>query len=314
MTQKRTHIAPARKKKLPKYESFKLTRNIKPDKIKVLPTSKALWKETWLFIWKNKKIFVKFLAVYAICYLILVKGINNFHLDVSSLTTKLKEIGAGNIGSIFGALAIYATLVSSLTGTTSDISNFFQVSVLIIFSLAFIWLIRKMHSKRLAAPVKDSFYKGMRPLIPFLGVLVILILELLPAGIGALLLVTVQGASVVSTEAEITGVAILMILTLVLSVYLLAGSVFALYIVTLPEATPLLAIRSSMRLLRIHRWVVLRKIVAFFFMLFVLGFATVLPFILWLPQYAEVAFFIMGCSSFGVMHTYMYKLYRSMIS
>jgi hypothetical protein len=68
-----------------------------------------------------------------------------------------------------------------------------------------------------------------------------------------------------------------------------------------------------MNLLRIHRWVVLRKIIGFYLILVILGFFLVLPFVIWVPRYAEFAFFALASGSFAVMHTFLYKLYRSLL-
>lgn len=314
MPQKRTHIQPARKKRLPAYKSFRLTRTISPDKLKVLPTAVDLWKQTWAFLWKHRVKMLTFTFIYTLTYLIFVKGLNGFSLEVSSLKDELSSVASGNFGSIFTALSIYGSLLSSLVATPDASSNYFQAIILLTFSLAFIWLIRKLHGKNSNPSVKEAFYVGMRPLIPFLIVLFLMVLELLPAALGSFLMVTGQSTEVLAGSSGIIVLGALMVLTVTLSVYLLASSVFALYIVTLPKMTPVLAVRTSMNLLRIHKWRVLRKIIAFYLLLTVSGFILVLPFIIWMAQYAEVAFFVMGCASFGVMHTYMYKLYRSMIA
>lgn len=310
---KRPQIQVERKKKLPEYRSFRLSGRIKADSIKVLPQTKALWKETWLFLWKHKKKMLIFVAVYAALYAVLVKGLNGFSLDTSTLKDEFLSVFEGNIGAAFTFITLYGSLISSLTSTTGDVTNYFQFSLIIISSLAFIWLVRKLHGRNVTVTVKEAFYTGMGPLVPFIIVLLIMALELIPAGLGAILLSTAQGSNVITTETEIMVLSIVMILTVVLSFYLLAGSIFALYIVTLPGTSPVVAVRSSMRLLRIHRWKVAGRILGFFALLILLGFVLVLPFIIWLPRFAEVAFFIMGSASFGVMHTYLYKLYRSLL-
>jgi hypothetical protein len=314
MAQKSTSIQPNRKKKLPKYESFRLTRRIAPEKIKQLPSALDIWKDTLRFLWKYRVKMLTFTVVYALAYLIFVKGLSGFNLDVSSLKTELNSATSGNISAILTAFSLYGSLLSSLIGTADAASNFFQTTIILLFSLSFIWLLRKLHHDRSVVTVKEAFYVGMRPLIPFVLVILIMILELLPAALGSFVLVTGQNTNSIAGSNGVMILGVLALLTFILSIYLLTSSVFALYIVTLPKATPLMAIRSSMNLLRIHRWIVLRKILSFYVFLFIAGFVLVLPFILWIPRSAEVVFFVMGSASFGVMHTYMYKLYRSMIS
>ena len=310
---KKTSLDPSRKKKLPAYRSFRLSRTIKPDAIHVIPPLKQLWTDTWNFLWLHRSKMLKFVAVYTLTYLVLVKGLTGFSLDTAELKTELQEAFGGSFGSITTFTLLYASLLSSLSGSSSEITNYFMVTITVVFSLAFIWLVRKLHLKNSTATVKDAFYQGMRPLIPFLVVIGIMLMQLIPVVIGGLIYLSIQSTVLAVSDLELIGITVLAILGLVLTVYLLAGSVFAIYIVTLPNTTPMVALRSSMRLLRIHRWVVLRRMLLFFVALIVLGFVLVLPFIIWFPALAEYAFFIMGCASFAVMHTFMYKLYRSML-
>lgn len=309
----KSHIEPSRKKKLPAYRSFRLNGKIQADRVQKTSSMKTLWRETWIFLWTHRYKMLQFVGIYTITYLIFVKGFSGFTLDAEALKFELRDALTGNIGAVITSIALYSSLLSSITVTPDEIANYYQATVVTIFSLAFIWLVRKLHLRNSKATVKDSFYQGMRPLIPFLAVVLVMLLQLVPAGVGVLIFAASQSASTAVGSGELLGVTVLAILGIVLTIYLLAGSVFALYISTLPDVTPMVALRSSMKLLRIHRWIVLRKILAFFVVLIILGFVLVLPFIIWLPQYAEVAFFVMSCASFAVMHTFLYKLYRSML-
>jgi hypothetical protein len=307
-------IAEQRTKKLPAYRSFRLAKKIQPDYVKGLPKVGQLWRETWAFLWKYRVRMVTFLFIYTVTYLVLVKGLSGFTADSSALRDSIDRLIHGDIAAIPTSLGLYGALIGSVSASTTDISNYYQVSILMVFSLAFIWLVRKLHGRRANVSVKDAFYVGMRPLIPFLLVTTLLIVELAPAGLGGLLLGTAQSAVVQGGSGEILAFSVIFVLCFVLTCYLLAGSVFAIYIVTLPSATPMLAVRSSMRLLRVHRWVVVRKMAGFYVLLFLLGFVLMLPFVYWLPRFVETAFFVMSCASFAVMHTFMYKLYRAMIA
>jgi len=301
-----------RKKKLQEYKSFRLTQKITVDRTKPLPKILDLWRDTWLFLWKYKKKMLLFALIYTVVYALFIKGLSGFTQETVELKEELSAVGDGNIGRVITFLALYATLISSLTAD-DELKNFYMVAILVIFSLAFIWLIRKLHGREVTTTVKDSFYRGMGPLIPFLGVIFVMMLEIVPAGLGGILLSTAQSSGVVTTSAEILAIGVVALLAFVLSIYLLSGSIFALYIVTLPSTPPIVAVRSSMRLLRIHRWRVLYRIIVFYILLLALGFVLVMPFIVWFPQFAEIAFFIISCGSFAVMHTYLYKLYRSML-
>ncbi len=302
-----------RTKKTPKYRSFRLNQRIAPTYIKTLPGVWQLWRETWVFIWQHRYKMLGFGLIYALAYVTFVKGVAGFDTDGDILKEEFQNVIGGNIGAIFSFVALYTTYLSSLAVVEGEIANYYQFTIMTIFSLSFIWLLRKLSVRGSKATLKDAFYRGMGPAIPFLGVILIMAGELIPGGLGSLLMATADSSTVASNQSMLLLAGAGMVLTVVLSLYLLAGSIFAIYIVTLPGTGPMQAVKASMNLLRIHRWRVLLKIIGFVILLIVAGFIIVLPFIIWLPRWSEVALFVLSCLSFAVFHTYLYKLYRSMI-
>jgi hypothetical protein len=312
-SQERTAERGYRRKRLPKYQSFRLSRRIKPENIRVLPSFRSLVGDTLSFLRIHWVMMLTFTAVYGLVYFVLVKAASGFELDVAKLNQDARIIFDGNWSGLLSFFTVYSSLVSSIGVTKDDLTNFVQALLTIVSSLAFIWMIRKLHSKDKEVTVRQAFYMGMQPLVPFILVICIFVLELIPASIGLFVLSTAQTAGIIASQAELQSVSLVAGLLIVLSLYLLTGSIFALYIVTLPGTYPVVAVRSSLNLLRVHRWQVVWRLLAFVLLVLVLGFVLTIPAIVWLPKYAEVWFFILGCSSFGVLHTYTYKLYRSMI-
>lgn len=302
-----------RTKKLPEYSSFKVSRRIKPDRIKKLPPIRQLWRDTWQFIWLHRLKMLTFSLFYAAAYLVLVKGFNGFTLDVDGIKGSIPSLSSGYVEFLLSLASVYASLIASFAKTSNEAANFFQASIVIVSSLAFIWLLRKLHSKDAGATVKQAFYLGSQPLVPFVLVLLILVLQLLPAGFGGLLLATAQSGGALGGSGEVAAFSLVALLLLVLSTYLITGSFFALYIVTLPGTDPIVAVRSSLHLLRVHRWHIVWRLFVFMFWMLLIGLVLSAPSILWLPKYVEVIFFMLGMLTFVVTHTYVYKLYRSML-
>ena len=276
-----------RKKKLPEYKTFRVSRRIKPENIKKLPSVRELWRDTWQFLWKFRVKMLVFSLIYLVVYLVLVKGFNGFGLDVVGLKAGIASVSDGYIRFLLSLLTVYSSLVGSVGKAENDAANFFQISLLVISSLAFIWLLRKLHGRDTDVGVKQAFYMGLQPLVPFLLVLVIMLFQLLPAGFGGLLLSTAQSGGAIGGQPEIMALSLVALLCMVLSMYLLTGSFFALYIVTLPGTEPVVAVRSSLHLLRVHRWQIVWRLFVFGLALLVIGFALTSPFILWLPKYAD---------------------------
>jgi hypothetical protein len=94
---------------------------------------------------------------------------------------------------------------------------------------------------------------------------------------------------------------------------MLCASIIALYIVTLPDMTPLKALKSARELVKFRRWVVLRKLL---FLIAVVGIADTLiliPVAVFVTPIAMLLFLLLTALTVGVVHSYIYGLYREML-
>jgi hypothetical protein len=161
--------------------------------------------------------------------------------------------------------------------------------------------------------VKDAYYKSLYPLIPFLLVLLVISLQLLPLAAANGLYSLVIGGGLAVTALEKTLWLILLFLFVLLSLYMITSSIFALYIVTLPDMKPMQALRSARELVRHRRWTVMRKVIFLPFALLVLAGLVSIPVILFLAPLAEAVFFIASMFGVAITHAYMYTLYRELL-
>jgi hypothetical protein len=208
---------------------------------------------------------------------------------------------------------VFVVLVGSAGNGSSQTAGAYQLFLALITSLAVIWSLRQLlanHPLRL----RDAYYRGMYPLIPFILVLLIVSLQLLPLLIGSSLysLVITNGIAVNALE---KGLWLVFFLALALwTLYMISASLFALYIVTLPEMTPLKALRSARELVHGRRWTVLRKILYLPLLLLVVAAIIMVPIIIWLTALAQWVFFLLTMFSLIAIHTYMYNLYRELLN
>jgi hypothetical protein len=197
---------------------------------------------------------------------------------------------------------------------TSNTPNggIYQSILLIVCSLAMIWLLRQSQAKK-PIGTKLAFYRGMYPLIPFLAVMLIIGIQLLPLSIGAYLYsALVSGIAVHGWEILLS---FLLFASLAYwSLRMLTSSVFALYIVTLPEMTPLKAIRSAKELVRGRRLVVWRKLLFLPLAIVVGSSVLILPFMLFLTPVVVAVFFVLSTAWFAIVHSYLYTLYRELLN
>jgi hypothetical protein len=311
---KRRVVSGVRKKQLPKYQSFKLQKKIKINNYKPLPSAWSLWKSSLALFWKNKKVISLFLLVYVILYIIFVRGLSG-GLNLSELRDALRDEGS-TTGLLTGA-TLFGVLVSNIGTTTSETASIYQSILLIVGSLAFIWLLRQLSGAKTGkVRIRDAFYRGMQPLVPFIIVLFVIALEFIPLSIGGFILNVVLSNSL-AVGSELFGIYVISILFVILTLYLVSGSIAALYIVTLPDMEPVRAIRASHQVLLMHRWSVIRKFVLLVIFLLAVGILIFTPLLLIVPSswiwVSEYIFLAGGLAGFAIFHIYMYNLYKSLL-
>jgi hypothetical protein len=275
----------------------------------------SVWRLTTsaaLLLKRYWPVFLGLTLIYGLLNLILVQGLAS-STDVSSLKHDLNQVFNGHLGTLGSSLGVFVVLVGSAGNGSSQTAGAYQLFLALITSLAVIWSLRQLlanHPLRL----RDAYYRGMYPLIPFILVLLIVSLQLLPLLIGSSLysLVITNGIAVNALE---KGLWLVFFLALALwTLYMISASLFALYIVTLPEMTPLKALRSARELVHGRRWTVLRKILYLPLLLLVVAAIIMVPIIIWLTALAQWVFFLLTMFSLIAIHTYMYNLYRELLN
>ncbi len=303
---------PRRQLKAPKYKTFRMHKRIKSPQAK-LPSIWKLWKTAFTQLLSHKRIFIGITLIYALLMLILVRGLSG-GLSAYQLKQSIDATVHGTGGKFESSFAVFTVLLGSASSSQGDLGGLYQSLVLIIATLAFIWALRQTQSNsKKKATVKDSFYLGCAPVIPFIVVLFIISLQLFPIAIGNLMysFVIVGGFAASSIEKALWF--IMIGLLFLLSFYMISSSIFALFIVTLPDTRPMQALRAARELVRYRRWAVLRKVIVLPIVLFLLLALVTLPSLLIIPYVAEWIFFIATMLVLPVLLSYMYALYRAML-
>jgi hypothetical protein len=273
-----------------------------------MPNAFQLTKRAAQLVWRYKLLFGGITLIYAVLALLLVRGFSG-GTNVSNLKDLLNSFFTGNFGSLASGLTIYVVLLGS--AGSSNGNGAYQFVLTIITSLAIIWSLRQaMAGARIS--IKDAFYKGMYPVIPFIFVLLVICIQLIPLLTGS----AIYGAAMGGTAATLLEKSLFAGIYLVLGLwsgYMLSSSLFAIYIVTLPDMTPLKALRSAKDLVRGRRWSVIRKIIFMPVMLLVASVVIMLPIILVATPLARWAFFVLTTLSIVAVHSYLYTTYRELI-
>jgi polyferredoxin len=146
-----------------------------------------------------------------------------------------------------------------------------------------------------------------------LVVLLVIGLQFIPLGVSSWLFNVTLVSGLAVTAAEQVMWSILCFLLALLSIYMVSSSVFALYVSTLPDMTPMKALRSTRELVKNRRWEVLRKVLYLPLVLLIAGAIITVPVILFLTPLAEWVFFILSMAALAITHSYIYSLYRKLL-
>jgi hypothetical protein len=150
--------------------------------------------------------------------------------------------------------------------------------------------------------------------VPFVLVLLVIGLQLLPLVIGSAVYATVISNGIAVHAVERLFWLVIFLLLAAASLYLICSSLFALYIVTLPDMTPMKALRSARQLVRHRRLSILRKVLWLLLLLLIASAIIMLPIIVWLTPLAQWIFFLLTVFGLAAAHAYLYTLYRELLN
>ena len=293
-------------------ENTDVTSNLKPNDVPKrtgqksnksahrLPNVIQITQSAAMLVWQQKYVFAGIGLVYGLLNLVLVQGLTNNKL-ANSFQDHTVTSGFNGFFSLLGS-----------SNSSSSGGGAFQFIILVIASLATIWALRQTKGG-VRITLRDAYYKGMYPLVPFILVLVVIGLQLIPLVIGAALYSTVvaNGITVNFSERAVFGV--IFALLAAVSLYMVIGSLIALYVASLPNMAPIKALRTGRKLVKRRRWSVLRKLLFLPVVLLLLAAVIIIPVIIIDASLASWVFFALTMFAIIAVHSYIYTLYQALL-
>ena len=302
--------AGSRKLKQSGYASFKLSKRMKHPGGPV-KGSFALLKAALRHVVAHKKVFAGITVVNLLLVVFLVRGFV-FTEDLNIAKQAVEELVSGSSGKFTASFTILGMIVSSGSAST-DVALLYQTIIVILVSLAVIWALRQTHAGEVAS-VKSAFYKSTYPLVPFLFVLFVVGLQLIPFLAANFLYGATIASGLATTAIEQLLWLILVFLLIVWSLYMITASIFAMYIVTLPDMTPIKALKSARGLVQYRRWEVMRKLLFLPIITVIIGVILLVPIVMFLTPVAEPVFLVFSSSLIVLAHAYVYGLYKELLA
>ena len=299
-----------RVRSLPEHRTLKLTKS-KLKSPKALPKISRLVKKPTKLIFSNKKIFLGLTFFYSLISFIFINGFGS-SFDLRSFQQELNDFFGKNTKNLETSYLSFTHLLGNVNKSASDITSTYQLFLGLFLVLAVIWLCRKIIAGEKTS-VKEAFYKGMYPIIPFILVIFVISLQLIPLSVGSFLVTTVFGNGLAVTAIEKGLWLIVFGLFALLSLYMITSSIFALFIVTLNDVTPLQALRSARELVLHRRLGVFARLVVLPLLIFIVLAVIFMPMVVFLPIVAEPIFLFIASFSIIFSVVYLYNLYRALL-
>ncbi len=297
----------ARIRMKPHYKSLRLHKRVKHHEPS-LPSWWNITKKAVKLLLVNKKNIGWFFLVYGVLYIVFVRGFVA-PVNISEIRDSFDSIATEEVSSLAANFTVFSLMVQSTSSAAGDVAGLYQMFFIIISVLALIWLFRQQQAGNKVS-MKLAFYRGMYPLIPFIMIVAVIGLQTIPASIGNYLFRTVVDSGFAVTVVEQAIWLLLFLLLLLLSLYMISSSLIALFVVTLPEMTPLVALKKAKELVQFRRFSVLRKVLALLIFILVLFIGSVFPLIFVSAGLAQLLFFTLTILTVPLATAYLFVLYR----
>lgn len=272
----------------------------------------AIFRRAIRHLWLNKRLFGCILAIYVLLYVLLVKGLAT-GFQLSETRAQLEEAVGGELGTLDMGSVLFGTLIGTAGASSTDVGAVYQTLLFLVFSLAIIWALRQTFDAPKSLPIAKVFYSSMYPLIPYILVWFVILLQLIPAFVGSFIysIVVANGIAVGLLEQILW---LILLFTMIgVSIFLVSSSIFATYIVALPDMRPMTALKKARSLVKFRRFLIIRRLIVFLLVVAVLFALIFFPLVIYAAVIAEVLFVVCSLALLFVVHAYIYMLYREMI-
>ena len=279
-------------------------------------------KDVFSVLVTNRTVFLRLILLVWVA-LLLLTGLTQ-HSYYSGLTQSTDEVAgelaAGVERTSIEVGALFVSVISgAASGMFSESQQIFTGIVYLLVWLVVVWLLRHLLSGN-AVKLRDGLYNASAPLVSTSLVILAGMLQLLPFALVVSLVATVAASGAVSGMLWTLVGILLVVLMGALTLFGIAGTVFAGVVVTLPGTYPWAALRTARKVAAGYRRRVILRLLWLGLVLFVAALVTMLPTILLdsLTGYS-LSFLVtpmtqlVSISLFVYASAYVYLMYRGVI-
>lgn len=302
------------------HKSFVRTR--RRDKIKK-PTIEGYIAFPWyvLRILRNRKwVYIRFILAFFILSVIFIGA-----LQVDNITSVNEVIDSASSGdSVLGpvmraAVTVGSSLTGALNNNLSDVQYIYISALFILALLTLIWLLRhQLAGNKLK--VRDGLYNAAAPIAAEYALLVVGIAQLIPAALAVVVYMSATTGGLLDGGIETALFSVALFLVIVLTLYFMTTTLFALFIATIPGTYPMKAYRAARQIVAGQRLRLLLRLLWMVVIILIANFLVLVPIVIIVNSFGggnswviPVAYQLAVITSIVYATAYSYLLYRRMI-
>lgn len=270
-------------------------------------------------LWSKKWLYIRLLVLFVFLSTVAVGAAQVTNLGSINEVIGMKDV-VDIIGPVYRALiTVGAAIGGALNGSLSDVQWLLLSSLCIVAMLTTVWLLRQQLAGN-KVKLRDGVYNAMAPLAAEYVLLVIAGLQLIPLALTALVYVTATTNGLLEGGIETAMFSLAFGLVIVLTLYFMTTTIFAMFITTIQGTYPIKAYKAARKIVAGQR---LRLLLRLLFMLIAMAltwFMVLIPIVIVTNSLnagstivIPIAFQIMVGGSFIYGIAYGYLLYRRMI-
>jgi hypothetical protein len=310
------------------HRSFRRTLRRDYDRPLNLPGYWAFTAYVRKTLWANRKTFILLAVVYAVLTVFMV-GIASQDTYTTVLNT-LNTTGGSALGSGWGVVGkaslLFATaMTGGLSQTLSDAQQIYAGLIMLLTWLTTVWLLRNILAGH-KVKLRDGLYSAGSPILATFMVTLLLLIQLLPLALALIGYYAASASGLLAGGVEAMLFWIAAGLLVMLSLYWMTSTFFALVIVTLPGMYPFQAIKTAGDLVIGRRLRILLRLLWMAIGIVVVWALVMIPIIMldswlkgiwsaisWVPT---VPFTLLALSSLTTVwvSSYIYLLYRKVVA
>jgi hypothetical protein len=310
------------------HRSFRRTRKRDYARSLQMPGFFAFTFEVQKTLWSKKRIFLLLVLIYAVLSALLVGTASQATYTTLTSTLKVTSNGifSGNVGALGSAGLLFAsTITSSLSQNLTQIQQVYTAILVLMVWLSTVWLLRNILAGH-KVKLRDGLYTSGSPILATFLVSLLLIVQLIPLAIAVIGFGAASESGLLSNGVEGLLFCVAAGLLIILSLYWITSTVFALIIVTLPGMYPYRAIKTAGDIVVGRRVRILMRLLWMAIVVIIFWAIVMIPVILIdtsiknalpaIQNFPTIPLFLLILSSMTVVwvSSYVYLLYRKVVS